>query len=127
MKEYLQDNLSNEQHFYHNAIRTFVAKVSNVDEFKRKNKYLPNKYKLNQIKAKWKSRIDIMRGLIDSCRLLEDRNRIVFLKDSNVIKDLNGPPLIKNSFLLFAEETEKELSKLKELWANDFNKLFEFF
>lgn len=64
--------------------------------------------------------------MVDSYNLLEDKKSNVFFKVSNVIKELNAPSLIRNLNLLSNNEMEKELSKLKELWENDFDSLSKF-
>ena len=53
--------------------------------------------------------------MVDSCIFLEDKNSNIFFKDSNVIKEMNGPSPIRNFILLLGDEMENESSKLKEI------------
>lgn len=57
--------------------------------------------------------------MVDSCTLLEDRKSNAFFKVFDVIRELNGPLVIRNLVLSSNDKMERELSKIKELWAND--------
>lgn len=54
-----------------------------------------------------------MKSLIENVTLLEDRKNAIFFKVSDAIKGLDGLPMIKGSMLIFPDELDVELSKLK--------------
>jgi hypothetical protein len=50
LTEYLQQDLDNDEYFYKNALSTFVARVSDMNDFTRKQQDLPSKNRMKQIK-----------------------------------------------------------------------------
>ena len=64
--------------------------------------------------------------MIENVTLLEDQKSAIFFRVFNVVKDLEGPPLIKGSTLISADELDSELSKLKDKWDGQFNDLLYF-
>ena len=97
-----------------------------MDETRRKKGDLPFRNKLNQIKVVWQSQINILGELISSCNILEDDKSNIFFKVVDVIKELKGPPIIKESILLTKEDMGTELSKLRKIWDNNFDSLTDF-
>ena len=82
---------------------------------------------IRQIQVGWKGRDDIMKTLMEKVTLLEDWNSSIFFKVSDAIKELEGPPLIKDSMLISPNELNVELSKLKGKWVAEFDDLSNFF
>jgi hypothetical protein len=109
--------------FTRNAVSTFVARVSNVDELTRKKQDFPSKNRLKQIQVGWLGRIDILRQLIATCDILEGRKSTLFLKVVDIVKELEGPTLIRDSTLLTKDQMEAELSTLKVAWGTEFDDL----
>ena len=54
---------------------------------------------------------------METFTILEDHKSVMFFKMSDVIKELEGPLLIKGSMLISPNELDNELSKLKDKWA----------
>ena len=70
--------------------------------------------------------IDITKSFKEKCTSLEDKNT-TFFKTSNAIAEPGGPPLVRDSMLIFSDEMEVEMSKVKDRWAREFNNLIDFF
>jgi hypothetical protein len=60
LKEFLQKDLQTDEHFYKNAVSTFVARISSMDELTRWKQYFPSKNRLKQIQVGWLGRIDTL-------------------------------------------------------------------
>jgi hypothetical protein len=50
----------------------------------------------------------------------------LFLKDTYIVKELKGPPLIRDSTLLINDQMEVELSTLRITWGIEFDDLTNF-
>ena len=50
----------------------------------------------------------------------------MFLKDTYIVKELKGPPLIRDSTLLINDQMEVELSTLRITWGIEFDDLTNF-
>jgi hypothetical protein len=50
-KEYLQKDLENDEGFFKEAVNTFSAKLSSLNEARRKEQKLPSPYRMRQINA----------------------------------------------------------------------------
>ena len=59
--------------------------------------------------------------------MLEDMKSALFFKVFDVIAELGGPTLIRDSTLISPDELQVELSKLKDKWAREFNNMSYFF
>jgi hypothetical protein len=64
MRQYLQENLENNEEFYKGVITTFVMKVSNMSELKRKEEYLPSFVPIKQLKTCWIKRIKCLKEIM---------------------------------------------------------------
>nr|KUM50079.1 hypothetical protein ABT39_MTgene3307 [Picea glauca]QHR88587.1 hypothetical protein Q903MT_gene2601 [Picea sitchensis] len=51
---------------------------------------------------------------------------MIFLKVVNIIKELEGPSLIKDSMLLSRDQIEVEISNLRNSWGTQFDDLAGF-
>lgn len=118
-KDYLAANVRNDEEFYISVVSIFVAKVLSMADQVRKKQYMPSNYIIKQIQEGWKGWIDILRLLSERCSPLEDRKSATFFKVIDVIYELGGPPAIKNSTLIFVDNLEFEISKLKENGSNN--------
>ena len=58
--------------------------------------------------------------------MLEDRKSAVFFKVFDVVNELEGTPLVKDSTLLSPNELETKLFKLKDKWYDEFDSLYDF-
>jgi hypothetical protein len=52
-RQYLQDDLENDEEFYKGSISTFVAKVSSVSELQRKEEDFPSLIQIKQLTKCW--------------------------------------------------------------------------
>jgi hypothetical protein len=57
---------------------------------------------------------------------LEGKRSDSFLKSLDIVKELEGPPLIRESTLLTKEQLESELNILKISWGSEFDNLTNF-
>jgi hypothetical protein len=64
--------------------------------------------------------------LSTTCDSLEERKSALFLKNLDIIKELEGPLLIKDSMLLNKDQVEEELSVLRVAWGTKFDDLTNF-
>ena len=64
-KEYLKKYLENDEGFFKEAVNIFSAKVSNLNEARRKEKKLPSHYRMNQVNACWLRRIKELKEMIN--------------------------------------------------------------
>jgi hypothetical protein len=55
--------------------------------------------------------------LITTCDALEGRRSTLFLKVADIVKELKGPPLIRDSMLLTRDQMEVELGILRVAWG----------
>jgi hypothetical protein len=60
LKEYLQEDLQNDEHFYKNVVSTFMVRISIMDDLVRWKQDLPSKSRLKQIQVSWLGRIDTL-------------------------------------------------------------------
>ena len=93
----------------------------------RKKQFIPSNYRINKIEAGWKGQIDILRSLNKRYSPVEDRKSATFFKIIDAITELGGPTIIRNSTLIFVDDLEYEVSKLKDKWAREFDILSYFF
>ena len=56
---------------------------------------------------------------------LEDKKSVTFVKITSLVNELQGPPLIKTTLILF-EEMETKLTRLKGRWDEEFDNLINF-
>ena len=78
-----------------------------MDEYLRQNHDLPSKSRLKKIQARWLGIIDTLRKLSATCDSLMENKSVLFLKILDIIKELEGPLLIKDSMLLNKDQVEK--------------------
>jgi hypothetical protein len=57
---------------------------------------------------------------------LEGKISDSFLKSLDIVKELEGPPLIRESMLLTREQLEYELNILNISWGSEFENLTKF-
>jgi hypothetical protein len=67
LRQYLQDDLENDEEFYKGVVTTFVMKVSNMSELKRKEEDLPSIVHIKQLKACWIKRIKCLKEILVDC------------------------------------------------------------
>jgi len=69
-RKYLQEDLENNEEFYKGAISTFVAKVSGLIEFQRKEEDFPSAICIKQLKACWLKRIKSLKEILAECDVI---------------------------------------------------------
>lgn len=67
-----------------------------------------------------------MKSLKKNCSPLKDKKSAMFFKFTNVIAELGGPPLVQDFALIYYDELEAEVSKLKDKWVGEFENLTNF-
>jgi hypothetical protein len=125
-KEYLQKDLENDEGFFKEAVNTFSAKVSSLNEARRKEQKLPSPYRMKQINACWLRRIKELREMINETDVLRNKKSDLFLKLVSLTKELNGPNLLMDTMILTKESLMGQLNALKVAWANEFTETIEF-
>ena len=67
-----------------------------------------------------------MRFLKEKYLPLEDKKSATFFKVTDVIPKLGGSPLVQYSSLIYFDELEAKVSKLKDKWDGEFDNLTNF-
>jgi hypothetical protein len=78
-----------------------------MDKFVRRKQDLPCKNRLKKIQDGWLGRVDILLKLSATFDTLMENKSVLFLKFIDMIKELEGPILIKDSMLLNKNQVEK--------------------
>jgi hypothetical protein len=63
---------------YKNVVSTFVDRISNMDEYLRRNHDLPSKSRLKKIQARWLGIIDTLRKLSATYDSLMENKSVLF-------------------------------------------------
>jgi hypothetical protein len=92
-----------------------------MTDYTRKQHDLPSNNRLKQIKVGWLARIEVLWELIASCKRIEEKRSDAFLRSLEIVKELEGPPLIRESTMLTKEQLESELNILKISWGSEFD------
>jgi len=74
-----------------------------MNDFKRKKQDFPSNNRMKQIEFGWIARIDILWELISIGKNLEGKKFDLFLKSLDIVKELKGPPLVREATLLTKE------------------------
>jgi hypothetical protein len=122
----LQKDLENDEGFFKEVVNTFSAKVSSLNEARRKEQKLPSPYRMKQINACWLRRIKELREMINETEALRNRKSDLFLKLVSLTKELDGPNLLMDTMILTKESLMGQLKALKVAWANEFTETIEF-
>jgi len=126
LKDHLQEDLWNDEHFYKNTVSMFVVRISIMDDLVRRKQELPSKSRLKQIQVGWLVRIDVLQHLSATCDSLMKKKSSLFLKALDVIKELEGPLLIKESKLLNKDQVETKLRTQRTTSGVEFDDLENF-
>jgi len=60
LKEYLQEDLRNDENLYKNVVSMFMERISIMDNLERQKRDLPSNYRMKKIDADWFSWIDYL-------------------------------------------------------------------
>jgi hypothetical protein len=71
-------------------------------------------------------RIQMLRDEIATCTKINDKISSAFFKALEIVKDLEGPPLIRYSIVITKEQLDMKLGVIKSSWVIQFNDLTEF-
>jgi hypothetical protein len=93
--DYIQQDLENVGYVYKNEMSTFTTQVLDMNDLTRKQQDLRSNNIMKQIKVGWLARIEFLRELIATCKNLEVKRTDSFLKSLDIVKELEGPPLIR--------------------------------
>lgn len=66
-------------------------------------------------------------SLSERCSPREDKRSVIFFKVTDAISELGNPYDIRNFTLIYVDELESEVFKLKNKWAREFDNLSKFF
>jgi hypothetical protein len=100
--------------------------VSSLSDFHRNQQDLPSNHRIKQVRVGWLARIQMLRDSIANCTKINDKRSNAFLKALEIVKDLKGPQLVRESMLIPKEQLETELSVIKASWASEFDNLTDF-
>jgi hypothetical protein len=67
-----------------------------------------------------------LKALKEKATSLEDKKSATFFKITDLVNELQGPPLIKDSMSISLEEMETELARLRDKWVEEFDSLSYF-
>ena len=112
--------MENDQGFFKEAINTFSAKVSSLNEAQRKEQKLSAPYLIKQINACWLRRIKELREMINETKALRNTKSDLFLKLVSLTNELNGPNLLMDTMISTKEYLMGQLKALKVVWAKEF-------
>ena len=65
----------------------------------------------------WKGWVDILKALKENATSLEYKKSATSLKIDDLVNELQGPPIVKESTLISPKDIETELARLKDKWA----------
>jgi hypothetical protein len=131
LKQYLEVDLKNDEGFYKEAITTFVIKVSNMTEHKRKEEDLPSPTHIKQLKACWIKRIKCLKEILDDLDTLSVKRGECYLKliDLDLVGttgEVDDTKIILNSVFMTKEQFEAKLESLKSASTERFNGLMKY-
>jgi hypothetical protein len=131
LRQYLQVDLENDEEFYKGVVTTFVMKVSNMSELKRKEEDLPSLVHIKQLKACWIKRIKCLKEILVDLDTLsvkkgESYLKLVELDLAGTTREVDDPKIILNSIFMTKEQFEKKLESLKSASTERFNSLTEY-
>jgi uncharacterized protein YicC (UPF0701 family) len=92
--------LENDERFFKEAINTFPAKVSSLNEARRKEQKLLSPYCMKQINVCWLRIIKELREMINEIEALRNKKSDLFLKLVGLTNELDGPDLLMDTMIL---------------------------
>lgn len=120
-KDLLTTDINRDQESYVNHLATFVTSIQSLAKEVEKRQSLPYGPKIKQVQAVWKDHVELLISLKENATFLDDIKTAILFKAYDIVKELEGPPPVKDSTLLSYEELETDLSKLRDKWAEEFN------
>jgi hypothetical protein len=131
LKQYLEVDMKNDEGIYKEAITTFVIKVSNMTEHKRKEEYLPSSDRIKQLKYCWIKRIKCLKEILNDLDTLGIKTGECYLKliDLDLVGttgEVDDTKIILNSVFMTKEHFEEKLESLKYASTERFNGLTEY-
>jgi hypothetical protein len=120
LRQYLQANLENDEEFFKGVVSTFVIKVSNMSELKRKEEDFPSIVCIKQLKACWIKIIKCLKEILVDLDTLsvkrgESYLKLIELDLAGTTGEVQDPRLISNSMLMTREQFEEHLEILKAM------------
>jgi hypothetical protein len=100
-KQYLQEDLKNDEEFCQGAISNFSARVSSLSEFRQKEEDLPLMIHLKQLKAFWLKRIKSLKEILAEFDVISSKRgelylNLIELELARSNEDVEDPLLISN-------------------------------
>jgi hypothetical protein len=77
-RDFLQSDFKNEEGFYKDVVTTFILKVSNMTDLKRKEEDFPSPARVKQLKACWIKKIKILREILDDCDVVVTKKEALY-------------------------------------------------
>jgi len=118
LRQYLQENLENDEGFYKFGVTTFVLKVKSRRKLKRKEEYLPSNTRIKQLKSCWIKMIKTLKEILQDCDTLsvkkeESYLKLIELDLAGTTGDVQDQKLLLNSIFMKKEKLEEHLEILK--------------
>jgi hypothetical protein len=126
LKEYLQNDLENNEEFYKESLNTFSSKVSSLTDIHRREKNLPSNTRMKHIKAYWLRIIKSLREMMDELDILRNKRNYFLFKLMNLTKEFNGCNLLMDTIILSKEALIDQINAIKVAWASEFTETLEF-
>jgi hypothetical protein len=130
-REFLQSDFKNEEGFYKDVVTTFILKVSNMTDLKRKEEYFPSPARVKQLKACWIKKIKILREILDDCDVVVTKKEVLYHRLTEIdlagsTGEVHDPKLIINSIFMTRLQFEEHVEILKGVSAEKFNSIIEY-
>ena len=68
----------------------------------------------------------MLKEAIVDCEKIDEKRGDSFLKSFDIVKELQGPQLLRKSGIITKDQLDKDLATVKIAWANKFEILVEF-
>jgi hypothetical protein len=72
-KEYLNENLKNDEGLFIDGVSIFIEKISAMMNHTRKHEYFPSQSRMKQLKACWMEMINTLKGLLNQLKELSQK------------------------------------------------------
>jgi len=117
--------------FYKDEDTTFILKVTNMTEMKRKYEGLPSPTQIKQLKACWIKKIKILKEIMEECDVVVTKKEGLYkrLTEMDLVGttgEVKDPKLILNSIFMKREQFQQEVEILKGLSVEKFNSIIEY-
>jgi hypothetical protein len=124
--EYLKKYLEHDEGFYNNEVKTFIARVTSLSDHHINQQQFPSNKRIKQIREGWEARVNMLKDTIVDCERINEKRGDAFLKALDIVRELQGPQILRNFGIITKEQLDKDLVVVKTSWADEFDSLVEF-